>query len=179
MSYQVLARKWRPKQFMQVVGQEHVLASLMHALNAQRVHHAYLFTGTRGVGKTTIARILAKSLSCEQGVISVVHGVAVGALATALAAGGLSLAGVGGTATIPASVPLYATAGGLIAFGLSGETWTNCLFGLARLGFALMQNGYWSAARGIQNIVRSNRSGGAFARPSAPATTSTSTATAE
>ncbi len=68
MSYQVLARKWRPKQFAEVVGQEHVLSSLMHALNAQRVHHAYLFTGTRGVGKTTIARILAKSLSCEQGV---------------------------------------------------------------------------------------------------------------
>jgi len=68
MSYQVLARKWRPKNFAEVVGQTHVLSSLMHALNAQRVHHAYLFTGTRGVGKTTIARILAKSLSCEQGV---------------------------------------------------------------------------------------------------------------
>jgi len=118
-------------------------------------------------------------LSCERGVVSVTHGVAVGALATALAASGLSLAGVGGTATIPASVPLYATAGGLIAFGLSGEAWSNCLFGLARLGFALMQNGYWSAARGVQNIVRSNRSGGALSRPSAPATTSTSTATAE
>lgn len=67
MSYQVLARKWRPKQFSDVVGQQHVLTSLSHALEAGRVHHAYLFTGTRGVGKTTIARIIAKALSCEKG----------------------------------------------------------------------------------------------------------------
>ena len=68
MSYQVLARKWRPQNFRQMVGQEHVLQALIHALESQRLHHAYLFTGTRGVGKTTIGRILAKCLSCEQGV---------------------------------------------------------------------------------------------------------------
>jgi len=68
MAYQVLARKWRPMQFDQVVGQQHVLEPLFHALEQQRLHHAYLFTGTRGVGKTTIARILAKALNCEQGV---------------------------------------------------------------------------------------------------------------
>lgn len=68
MSYQVLARKWRPRFFAEMVGQEHVLRALINALNAQRLHHAYLFTGTRGVGKTTIARILAKCLNCEQGV---------------------------------------------------------------------------------------------------------------
>jgi DNA polymerase III subunit gamma/tau len=67
MSYQVLARKWRPKQFDELVGQEHVVKALTHALDSGRVHHAYLFTGTRGVGKTTIARIFAKSLNCEQG----------------------------------------------------------------------------------------------------------------
>lgn len=68
MSYQVLARKWRPQNFGQLVGQEHVKTALTHALNQNRLHHAYLFTGTRGVGKTTIARIFAKSLNCEQGV---------------------------------------------------------------------------------------------------------------
>ncbi|HET7561798.1 MAG TPA: DNA polymerase III subunit gamma/tau [Rhodanobacteraceae bacterium] len=67
MTYQVLARKWRPKQFSELVGQEHVVKALSHALDSGRVHHAYLFTGTRGVGKTTIARIFAKSLNCEQG----------------------------------------------------------------------------------------------------------------
>jgi len=67
MSYQVLARKWRPKQFDELVGQEHVVKALSHALDSGRVHHAYLFTGTRGVGKTTIARIFAKSLNCERG----------------------------------------------------------------------------------------------------------------
>lgn len=68
MSYQVLARKWRPRFFSEMVGQEHVLRALINALNEQRLHHAYLFTGTRGVGKTTIARILAKCLNCEEGV---------------------------------------------------------------------------------------------------------------
>lgn len=68
MSYQVLARKWRPRNFAEMVGQEHVLQALINALDNDRLHHAYLFTGTRGVGKTTIARILAKSLNCEQGV---------------------------------------------------------------------------------------------------------------
>ncbi|MFY9179295.1 MAG: DNA polymerase III subunit gamma/tau, partial [Venatoribacter sp.] len=68
MSYQVLARKWRPRFFDEMVGQEHVLRALINALNKQQLHHAYLFTGTRGVGKTTIARILAKCLNCEQGI---------------------------------------------------------------------------------------------------------------
>ena len=68
MSYQVLARKWRPKSFETLVGQEHVVRALGHALATGRLHHAYLFTGTRGVGKTTISRILAKSLNCETGV---------------------------------------------------------------------------------------------------------------
>ncbi len=70
MTYQVLARKWRPKSFREMVGQEHVLQALINALDHDRLHHAYLFTGTRGVGKTTIARILAKCLNCEQGVSS-------------------------------------------------------------------------------------------------------------
>lgn len=68
MSYQVLARKWRPKSFNELMGQEHVVTVLTNALNQQRLHHAYLFTGTRGVGKTTIARIFAKSLNCDVGV---------------------------------------------------------------------------------------------------------------
>jgi len=70
MSYQVLARKWRPRTFREMVGQEHVLRALVNALDHDRLHHAYLFTGTRGVGKTTIARILAKCLNCESGVSS-------------------------------------------------------------------------------------------------------------
>ena len=70
MSYQVLARKWRPKSFDQLVGQEHVSQALINGLDQDRVHHAFLFTGTRGVGKTTIARILAKCLNCESGVTS-------------------------------------------------------------------------------------------------------------
>jgi DNA polymerase-3 subunit gamma/tau len=70
MSYQVLARKWRPRNFHEMVGQEHVLQALVNALDHDRLHHAYLFTGTRGVGKTTIARILAKCLNCEAGVSS-------------------------------------------------------------------------------------------------------------
>lgn len=68
--HQVLARKWRPKQFADMVGQQHVLPALINALDHNRLHHAYLFTGTRGVGKTTVARILAKSLNCEQGISS-------------------------------------------------------------------------------------------------------------
>jgi DNA polymerase III subunit gamma/tau len=68
MSHQVLARKWRPKNFDSLVGQEHVVRALTHALTTQRLHHAYLFTGTRGVGKTTLSRILAKSLNCETGI---------------------------------------------------------------------------------------------------------------
>lgn len=71
MSYQVLARKWRPSNFSQVAGQGHVLKSLINALDNERLHHAYLFTGTRGVGKTTLARILAKCLNCEEGISSV------------------------------------------------------------------------------------------------------------
>ncbi|MFA7437549.1 DNA polymerase III subunit gamma/tau [Castellaniella sp.] len=68
MSYLVLARKWRPRTFETLVGQEHVVRALTHALSSGRLHHAWLFTGTRGVGKTTLSRILAKSLNCEQGV---------------------------------------------------------------------------------------------------------------
>ena len=70
MSYQVLARKWRPQNFQELVGQEHVQRALVNALNDDRLHHAYLFTGTRGVGKTTIARIFSKSLNCETGITS-------------------------------------------------------------------------------------------------------------
>src|SRR6476620_2322944 len=68
MSYQVLARKWRPRDFGSLVGQEHVVRALRHALEQKRLHHAYLFSGTRGVGKTTLARILAKCLNCESGI---------------------------------------------------------------------------------------------------------------
>ena len=75
MSYQVLARKWRPKSFATLVGQEHVVRALTHALDQNRLHHAYLFTGTRGVGKTTLARIMAKALNCEAGVSSTPCGV--------------------------------------------------------------------------------------------------------
>ncbi|MGB4064579.1 MAG: DNA polymerase III subunit gamma/tau [Azonexus sp.] len=75
MSYQVLARKWRPRNFSTLVGQEHVVRALTHALSERRLHHAYLFTGTRGVGKTTIARILAKSLNCEAGITATPCGV--------------------------------------------------------------------------------------------------------
>lgn len=75
MSYQVLARKWRPKSFATLVGQEHVVRALTHALDQNRLHHAYLFTGTRGVGKTTLARIMAKALNCETGVTSTPCGV--------------------------------------------------------------------------------------------------------
>jgi len=70
VSYQVLARKWRPQNFQELVGQEHVQRALVNALNDDRLHHAYLFTGTRGVGKTTIARIFSKSLNCETGITS-------------------------------------------------------------------------------------------------------------
>ena len=75
MSYQVLARKWRPKNFEQLMGQEHVVTVLVNALAQKRLHHAYLFTGTRGVGKTTIARVFAKSLNCETGITSTPCGV--------------------------------------------------------------------------------------------------------
>lgn len=70
MSYLVLARKWRPKRFAELVGQQHVVRALSHALETGRIHHAFLFTGTRGVGKTTIARIFAKSLNCDEGTSS-------------------------------------------------------------------------------------------------------------
>jgi len=70
MSYTVLARKWRPKSFAELVGQSHVMQALANALDQQRLHHAYLFTGTRGVGKTTIARIFAKALNCQEGISS-------------------------------------------------------------------------------------------------------------
>lgn len=75
MSYLVLARKWRPKTFEQVIGQQHVLRALINGLDQDRLHHAFLFAGTRGVGKTTLARILAKSLNCETGVSSTPCGV--------------------------------------------------------------------------------------------------------
>jgi len=70
MSYLVLARKWRPKTFSEVIGQQHVLRALINGLDHDRLHHAFLFSGTRGVGKTTLSRILAKSINCEQGVSS-------------------------------------------------------------------------------------------------------------
>ncbi|MBC3879756.1 DNA polymerase III subunit gamma/tau [Undibacterium sp. LX40W] len=75
MSYQVLARKYRPKSFETLVGQEHVVRALTHALEQQRLHHAYLFTGTRGVGKTTLSRILAKSFNCEKGITAQACGI--------------------------------------------------------------------------------------------------------
>src|ERR1700710_340013 len=75
MTYQVLARKWRPRSFASLVGQEHVVRALTHALDGGRLHHAYLFTGTRGVGKTTLSRIFAKALNCETGVTSTPCGV--------------------------------------------------------------------------------------------------------
>lgn len=75
MTYQVLARKWRPRSFDTLVGQDHVVRALTHALATQRLHHAWLFTGTRGVGKTTLSRILAKSLNCEAGVTATPCGV--------------------------------------------------------------------------------------------------------
>ncbi len=75
MGYQVLARKWRPTRFEEMVGQDHVLKALINALDKQRLHHAYLFTGTRGVGKTTIARILARCLNCEEGISATPCGV--------------------------------------------------------------------------------------------------------
>ena len=68
MSYKVLARKWRPRSFKELIGQDHVSQTLVNSLSEKRMHHAYLFTGTRGVGKTTVARILAKSLNCNDGV---------------------------------------------------------------------------------------------------------------
>ena len=77
MSYQVLARKWRPKSFDTLVGQDHVVRALTNALEQNRLHHAYLFTGTRGVGKTTLARILAKSLNCDTGITAKPCGVCV------------------------------------------------------------------------------------------------------
>ena len=70
MTYQVLARKWRPRLFEELVGQSHVVTALVNALDTERLHHAYLFTGTRGVGKTTLARILAKAINCETGITS-------------------------------------------------------------------------------------------------------------
>src|SRR5499433_3430927 len=75
MTYQALARKWRPKTFAELSGQEHVVQALTNALERGRLHHAYLLTGTRGVGKTTIARILAKSLNCVKGVTATPCGV--------------------------------------------------------------------------------------------------------
>jgi DNA polymerase III subunit gamma/tau len=75
MSYQVLARKWRPQGFATLIGQQHVVKALSHTLTSQRLHHAYLFTGTRGVGKTTLSRILAKSLNCETGITATPCGV--------------------------------------------------------------------------------------------------------
>ena len=71
MTYQVLARKYRPQNFQEIVGQEHVVQALVNGLENNRLHHAFLFTGTRGVGKTTLARVLAKALNCLEGVVVV------------------------------------------------------------------------------------------------------------
>ena len=71
MPTQVLARKWRPRSFAELTGQDHVVRALTNALEQKRLHHAYLFTGTRGIGKTTIARILAKALNCQTGITPV------------------------------------------------------------------------------------------------------------
>ena len=70
MSYLALARKWRPKHFKDIVGQEHVVQALSNALNSKKMHHAYLFSGTRGIGKTTIARILAKAFNCQISILT-------------------------------------------------------------------------------------------------------------
>ncbi|MCF3845429.1 DNA polymerase III subunit gamma/tau, partial [Salmonella enterica subsp. enterica serovar Weltevreden] len=75
MSYQVFARKWRPQTFADVVGQEHVLTALANGVSLGRIHHAYLFSGTRGVGKTSLARLLAKGLNCETGITATPCGV--------------------------------------------------------------------------------------------------------
>jgi len=109
-------------------------------------------------------------LSCSEGLVTVAAGVGTGALATLLAASGFAFAGVGGTASVPASLPVYATAGGLIGLGLSSDSWFTCIPGLARLAITLWYNGYDSAARGLQSIVRQQR-GAATARPARPSAT--------
>ena len=83
MPHQVLARKWRPQTFADIVGQDHVVTALVNALTANRLHHAYLFSGTRGVGKTTVARVLAKALTCEQGISAEPCGVCASCVAIA------------------------------------------------------------------------------------------------
>ena len=85
MSYTVLARKWRPRRFEELVGQPHVVQALANSLADNRLHHAYLFTGTRGIGKTTVARLLAKALNCETGIVAEPCGVC--AACTAIDAG--------------------------------------------------------------------------------------------
>ena len=101
-------------------------------------------------------------LSCSEGALYVTAGVATGALATAFAASGVVVGGAGAGATIPASVPLYAAAGGLIGLAASAPSWNQCFVGLAHLGFAFIQQGYFSAARGLQSVIqRPTRSGSA------------------